>query len=76
MKTLLFIILLILATSMNAPVTEPYIVVGGEKYYYCGQTYDNNIDTLSSPDASIQIIHTITTVKVYNHFGCEGINTK
>jgi len=48
---------------------KPFLLYGGEKFYYCCTDYIN--DTIITPDGSLSI--TISKKAVYNHFGCDGI---
>lgn len=70
MKKLIIILLFLLATFITVAFTHnPFIIYGGEKYYYC---YSIRVDdTLVTPDGSLQIFH--HKDEVYNHFGCDGI---
>lgn len=58
--------LLGLCSFVQAPVSHRNIYYQGEIYYYC----DGINDTTVTPDGSLQV----TIIKVYNHFGCEGIS--
>ena len=66
---LLCTVLLMAFKTENGNDKSPYIMYKGEKYYYCKIYYQ--IDTLVTPDGSLQIFNSST--KIYNHFGCEGI---